>query len=321
MDIPAFPCDHKKILDSTSMLDVTKLPKSLAIIGGGYIGCEFASIFTRLGVKVTIIEALGSIISLQGKDLANALSAVFKKTGIDVRCNLFVESIDTSGEGVTVHVKGEQPLQADLALVSVGRKVCSDACQLEKAGVATNAKGEILVNDKMETNVPGIYAIGDVTGKFMLAHVASHQGIVAAANATGEEALMHYNAVPSVIFTNPEIAMVGMTFDEAIAAGFSAKVGKFPFQALGKAIAANEPEGFAQVVFDEKTKQILGAQIMGAEASSLIGEMTLAIANELTMECVADTIHAHPCLAECWHEAVMIGLEKPLNFPPKAKKA
>lgn len=321
MDIGAFPCDHKKILDSTSILDMTALPKTLAIIGGGYIGCEFASLYAEFGVNVIILEALDSIISLQGKELANALTASFKKKGIDIRCNLFVEKIDTAGDGVTIHVKGSDPVKADLALVSVGRKVCSDTCALEKAGVKTNDRGDILVNDKMETNVPGIYAIGDVTGKNLLAHVASHQGVVAAANATGEEAVMHYNAVPAVIFTHPEIAMVGMTLDEATKAGHAAKAGKFPFQALGKSIAALEPEGFAQVVFDDKTKQILGAQVMGAEASSLIGEMALAITNELTMECVADTIHAHPTLGECWHEATMIGLEAPINFPPKKKRS
>ena len=319
-DIPAFPCDHKKILDSTSILEMTELPKTLAIIGGGYIGCEFASLYAELGVNVIILEALESILFLQGKEIASALTSSFKKKGVDVRCNLFVEGIDTSGPGVKIKIKDSEPVEADLALVSVGRRIVSDGVGLEHAGVRTTDKGEIVVNEKMETNIPGIYAIGDVTGKFLLAHVASHQGIVAAVNATGGEATMHYNAVPAVIFTHPEIAMVGMTVEEATAAGYDASVGKFPFKALGKAVASLEAEGFAQVVADRKTGQILGAQVMGAEATNLIAEMALAIANELTLESVADTIHAHPTLPEVWLEASLLAGDMPIHFPPRIKR-
>ena len=319
-DIPAFSCDHKKILDSTSILEMTELPKTLAIIGGGYIGCEFASLYAELGVNVIILEALESILFLQGKEIGQALTASFKKRGLDIRCNLFVEGIDTSGPGVKIQIKDSDPVEADLALVSVGRKVVSEGVGLGAAGVQTTERGEIVVNEKMETNVPGIYAIGDVTGKFLLAHVASHQGIVAAVNATGGEATMHYNAVPSVIFTHPEIAMAGMTLEEAKAAGYDATIGKFPFTALGKAVASLETEGFAQVVADKKTGQILGAQVMGAEATNLIAEMALAIANELTLDCVADTIHAHPTLPEVWMEASLIAADTPLHFPPRIKK-
>ena len=154
----------------------------------------------------------------------------------------------------------------------------------------------------------------------MLAHVASHQGIVAAANAVGQEALMHYHAVPAVIFTFPEIATVGMTLEQAQAGGYAAKVGKFPFQALGKAVASMETEGFAQIITDSKTGQILGAEVVGAEASNLIGEMGVAIANELTVECLSDTVHAHPTLAEAWLEAGLLALDQPIHFPPKVRK-
>nr|NGX26817.1 Dihydrolipoyl dehydrogenase [Chlamydiota bacterium] len=215
LDIGAFPCDHTHIMNSTSILEITELPKSLAIIGGGYIGCEFASLYAEFGVKVTILEALPSILSLQGKAIAEALTAAFQKQGIDIQTNVFVEGIEHAGEGVSVKLKDREPLQADLALVAVGRKVSSGHLGLEKAGVKAGDKGEILVNEKMQTNVPGIYAIGEVTGRFLLAHVASHQGIVAASNILGQELHMHYNAVPAVIFTTPEIATVGMTFDEA----------------------------------------------------------------------------------------------------------
>ncbi len=319
LDVPSFPCDHKKILNSTSILELTTLPKTLAIIGGGYIGCEFASLYAELGVKVIILEALPSIVALQGKAIADHLTSVFKKQGIEIRTNVFVESVDTSA-GVSVRLKDGSAISCDAVLVSVGRKIHSKDLGLEKAGVLTSEKGPIPVNEKMETNVPGIYAIGDVTGKAMLAHVASHQGLIAAANACGQEATMHYNAVPAVIFTNPEIATVGLTLEQALEAGHNAALGKFPFQALGKAIASLETGGFAQVVIDKKTHQILGAQVIGSEASVLIAEMALAISNELTLECVTDTIHAHPTLAEAWLEAALISNETPIHFPPKIKR-
>jgi dihydrolipoamide dehydrogenase len=320
LDIPAFPCDHERIFNSTSILELTKLPESLAIIGGGYIGCEFASLFAELGVKVTILEALPSIVSLQGKTISDALTKAFLKKGIIIETGVMVEGIDKTGSGVSIRLKDKPALTAESALVSVGRKILSDHLGIEKTAVKVGDKGAIVVNDKMETSVPGIYAIGDVTGQFLLAHVASHQGIVAAANATGQEAHMHYNAVPAVIFTEPEIATVGMTEEQAIAAGRTISVGRFPFQALGKSVATIETEGFVQVISDQKTKEILGAQAVGHEAASLIAEMALAIHNELTLEEVADTIHAHPTLPEAWMEAALIAEGTPIHFPPKLKK-
>ncbi|HEY2811595.1 MAG TPA: dihydrolipoyl dehydrogenase [Rhabdochlamydiaceae bacterium] len=320
LDIPAFPCDHKKILNSTSILEITALPKMLAIIGGGYIGCEFASLFAELGVHIVILEALPIIVMAQGASVSEALTSAFKNKKIDVQTQAFVEGIDTTPDGVSIRLKGKHPLRCDMALVAVGRRVNSAHLGLEKAGVLTGEKGEILVNEKMETNVPGIYAIGDVTGTFMLAHVASHQGIVAAAQAVGQNAQMHYNAVPAVIFTLPEIATVGMTLEQAKEAGYQAVIGKFPFQALGKSVAAIETDGFAQIVVDRPTGQILGAQVVGHEASTLIAEMGLAIANELTIECVTDTIHAHPTVAEAWLEATLLANDTPIHFPPKMKR-
>ncbi len=320
LDIPAFPCDHKRVFNSTSILELTSLPKTLAVIGGGYIGCEFASLFSDLGVKVVVLEALPSIVMLQGKSVSESLTRAFAKKGIDVQTQVMVEGIDQTADGLSVRLKDKAALACDMALVSVGRKIISSGLGLEKAGVLVNEKGVIGVNEKMETNVPGIYAIGDVTGKYMLAHVASHQGIIAAANAAGQSVKMHYNAVPAVIFTNPEIATVGMTLEQAQEAGYQAGVGKFPFQALGKSVAAIETEGFAQIIVDRKTGQILGAQVVGHEASTLIAEMGLAIANELTLECVADTIHAHPTVAEAWLEAALLANDTPIHLPPKVKK-
>ncbi len=320
LDIPAFPCDHKRVFNSTSILELTSLPKTLAIIGGGYIGCEFASLFSDLGVKVIILEALSSIVSLQGKAVSESLTRAFVKKGIDIQTGVMVEGIDHNSSHLSIRLKDKPAVVCDMALVSIGRKIVSSDLCLDKAGVAVSEKGMISVNDKMETNALGIYAIGDVTGKYMLAHVASHQGIVAAANAGGQSAKMHYNAVPAVIFTNPEIATVGMTLEQAQEAGYNAGIGKFPFQALGKSVAAMETEGFAQIIVSRNNGQILGAQVVGNEASTLIAEMGVAIANELTIDCVTDTIHAHPTVAEAWLEAALMANDTPIHFPPKIKK-
>lgn len=320
LDIPAFPCDHSHILNSTSILEMTTLPKSLTIIGGGYIGCEFASLYAELGVKVTIIEALDSLIAAQGPALSQFLTQKFQKQGIVIKTKTTVKKIDVLKQGVAITLADGTSLESEKVLVSIGRKLVTEDLNLQKVGIALTNKGMIDVNEKMQTSVPGIYAIGDVTGKAMLAHVASHQGVVAAVNATGGEAMMHYHAVPAVIFTLPEIAMVGMTLEEALKRNLPAKIGVFPFQALGKAQATLDTEGFAQVVVHQKTGEILGAQVVGHEASSLIAQMALAIQNELTLECVIDTIHAHPTMSEAWLEAALIADDTPIHFPPKLKR-
>jgi dihydrolipoamide dehydrogenase len=320
LDVKAFPCDNQRILNSTSLLELTHLPKSLAIVGGGYIGCEFASLFSELGVKVTILEALGSILSLQGSRISQFMTRAYQTRGVEIKTNVMVKAIENHGSHVSVVLADGQKLDADLALVAVGRKIYTEHLGLDKAGLVTTDKGAIETNSMMETAVPGIYAIGDVTGKWMLAHVASHQGIVAGSNAAGVEKHIHYEAVPAVVFTSPEIATVGLTLEEALKQGLSATSGMFPLTALGKAIAAMETEGYAEIVSDKKTKQILGAQVVGHDASNLIAEMALAIQNELTLESVMDTIHAHPTIAESWHEAALLANETPIHFPPRIKR-
>jgi len=320
LDIAAFPCDHVKIFNSTSILELSTLPKKIAIIGGGYIGCEFASLFKTLGVSVSLIEALPTILTAQGATIADVMTKTFTRKGIEISTGASVETIDRQGDGVLVHLKGKEPIAADIALIAIGRKVVSYGLGLEKAGVLTDSKGAIVVDETMKTNVPGIYAIGDVTGKFLLAHVASHQGIVAGSNACGQEAHIHYDAVPAVIFTNPEIATVGMSPEQAQASGLNISIGKFPFQALGKAVATMETEGFAQIITEKPSGKILGALVIGEGAASLIAEMALAMHNELTVECIFDTIHAHPTLPEAWMEAALLSVDTPIHFPPKAKK-
>lgn len=320
-NIPTFPFDYKKIHDSTSILELRKLPKKLAIVGGGIIGCEFASLFSILGIEVTILEMMPRIIPMEAEVVSNTLTKAFVKKGIKIQTNAVVEGIDTSGKGVEILLPAGKKISADIALVAVGRKLNTSDIGLDKAGVVVQDNGIIPVNEKMETNVPGIYAVGDIASKWWLAHVATHQGLVAANNATGHHARMDYNAVPSVIFTIPEIATVGMSLEQALQKGHRATIGTFPFQALGKSQAALQTDGFAQIVLDKSTGQILGAQVVGHEASSMIAEMAIVIANELTIECITETIHAHPTITEAWMEAALIGGETPLHWPPKTKSA
>ena len=323
--IAAFPFDHKKIHDSTSLLALKELPASLIIVGGGVIGCEFASLYQALGVKVTILELLPSLIATEAQEVAEALTKALTRRGVAVKTGVQVQAIEKNGQGVQVKVADGQVYdgqvyEADMALVAVGRSLNTHGIGLEKIGVQVLANQMVSVNEKMETSVPGIYAVGDIASKWWLAHVASHQGIVAADNACGKKAQMFYHAVPSVIFTDPEIATVGLSFSEAQKQGYRAKIGAFPFQALGKSQAALHTDGFAQIVIDESSGQILGAQVVGYEASTLIAEMTLAIANELTIESLTETIHAHPTIAEGWLEAGLLAEGFPTHYPPKIKR-
>lgn len=315
-EIPTLPFDHKKILSAKSMLEVAELPKHLAIIGGGVIGCEFASLYRELGVEITLLEMQERLIPTESTKLSQVLDKSFKQQGINVQTGVRVKGIDTAGPSPVIQME-MGTVSADLVLVAVGVQFNSQGLNLEKIGVATDERGAIQVNDHMETTIDRIYAIGDVTGRSMLAHTASHAGIVAAVNATGGDTTMRYDVIPSVIFTNPEIASVGLSLEQAKTAGFHATVGAFPFAALGKSKAIGNSDGFAEVVIDSETGAILGASCAGYEASTLIAEMALAIENELTAESIYETVHAHPTLSEAWMEAALIATGKPIHFPPR----
>lgn len=315
------PFDYERIHDSTSLLNITTLPKKIIIIGGGVIGCEFASLHQAFGVEVTILELLPSILPTEGKNVSDILTASFKKRGIQVETNVVVEKAVYKEEGLVIYLSDGRTFEGDIALIATGRKYNTDAIGLEKTGVIVEEDGSIPTDDRMRTNVPHIYAIGDVTGRWILAHVASHQGMIAADNAAGHLARMNYNAVPAVIFTNPEIGTIGLTLERAIEAGYDATIGKFPFQALGKSQATIETEGFAQIVIEKSTGQILGAQVVGYEAATLIAEMAVAIGNELTIHSISETIHAHPTIAEAWMEAAFLAHDMPVHLPPRSKKS
>jgi dihydrolipoamide dehydrogenase len=317
LHLKTLPMNDPRIFDSTGLLNIDHIPTRLAIVGGGYIGCEFASLFQALGSQVTIFEALPSILSLQGETVAKFMTQTFKAQGIQIHANAKVDKIDPHPKNLQIHFNQKQTLEADSVLIAAGRTVYTEGLCLSKAGLTTTSRGAIEVSASMETEVSGIYAIGDLTGISMLAHVASHQGMVAACHALGVPKTMHYHAVPAVIFTYPEVATVGL--DEAILhqQNIPFDVATFPFQALGKAQAIGHTEGFCQILSHKETQAILGAIVIGHNASNLIGEMALAIENELTLPCVTATIHAHPTLAEGWLEAAALGLKTPIHLPPK----
>lgn len=318
-EIAAFPFDGKKIHNSTTLLDLQTLPKSLVIVGGGVIGCEFASLFQALGTKVTILEALERIIPMEAPAVSQALSKAFKKKGIEIHTSVVVEGIETTTSGIKARLAGGSSIEADIALVAVGRVLNTKNIGLEHLGITPEKNGAIRVNERMETEAQGVFAVGDIASPWWLAHVASHQGLVAAANILGEAMEMHYNAVPSVIFTTPEIGTVGYSLEKALEAGYRATVGAFPFQALGKSQASLNTEGFAQIVIDKETGEVLGAQVVGHEAATLVAEMGVAIANEMTLDSITHTIHAHPTIAEAWLEAALVAADTPLHLPPKPK--
>lgn len=318
-EIPAFPFDYEKIHDSTSFLRLTSLPKSIAIIGGGVIGCEFASLLAHLGVKVTLFELLPSILSTEAEDVSRMITESFVRQGIQVLTGVKVQNILKSQEGVQVLLDSGERYDAECSLVAVGRSLNTNKIGLEKAAVFVEENGIVRVNQHMQTTRDGIYAVGDIASKWWLAHVATHQGLVAADHICGRSSAMHYDAIPSVIFTRPEVGSVGLSLENALKQGFKAQKFSFPFQALGKAQAAIETEGFAQIVFDPSTGQILGGQVVGFEASSLIAEIGVAITNELTIESIAETIHAHPTYAEAWGEVASLAQGFPISLPPKKR--
>ncbi|GAB6181288.1 dihydrolipoyl dehydrogenase [Desulfotomaculum defluvii] len=291
------------IITSEEVLNLTEVPKSLLIIGAGVIGCEFAHIYGSLGTEITMVEAASSILALQDKDISRRMQTIFKKKKIIIKTNASIKKINSTKEGIVAELESGEMISTEKALISIGRRLNTQNLGLEENGVELGNKGQILVNDYMETNIKGIYAVGDVVSKYQLAHVASIQGIVAAENIMGQESKMDYSAVPSCIFTNPEVATVGLTEQQVKQMGIPVKTGKFNFMANGKALCMGESEGFVKVVTHQETDVILGVHIIGPHASDLIAEATLAVKKGLTAKELVTTIHAHPTLAEAIMEA------------------
>lgn len=302
-EVPTLPCDGKNIMSSTEALELTEIPKSLLIVGAGVIGCEFACIYRELGSEVTIVEMLPRAVATEDLEISELLEKELKKKKIKLYTGIRIEKAEIKSDGVHIFLSDGKELIAEKALVSVGRALNSGDIGLEAAGVNIGSRGEVLVNNKMETNVPGIYAVGDVTGGIMLAHMASKEGLVAAKNIMGINSAINYNVVPAAIFTSPEIASVGVREHQAAEKGIKYKTGHFQFRALGKAHAMGEIAGFIKLIAEESSDKLIGAHIIGPHASDLISEAALAMKTGLTIRDVAETIHAHPTLAEGVMEA------------------
>jgi len=301
--IPVFPFDGKRILSSDHAVNLDVIPQSLLIVGAGVIGCEFAFIYREFGSEVTMVEMLPRAVSTEDEEISALLERELKKNKIKLMTNTGVQKVDVKEDGVIATLSDGRTIDAEKVLVSIGRAVNSGNIGLESIGVKTGNRGEIFVNEKMETSVEGIYAVGDVVGGIMLAHLASREGLVAAENAVGGNALMKYDVVPAAIFTSPEIASVGLREHQVKEKNIKYKVGRFQFRALGKAHAMGEISGMFKIISEEGTDKILGAHILGPHASDLIHEIAVAMEGGLTAKDIAHTIHAHPTLAEGIMEA------------------
>jgi dihydrolipoamide dehydrogenase len=310
MGLPGLEIDESKILSSTGALALPKVPKSLAVIGAGVIGLELGSVWRRLGAEVTVIEYLDRILPPFDADVAKQAQRLLAKQGLNFKLSRKVTGAKSSKGGVVLTTEAAaggtpEEITAECVLVAVGRKPYVDGLGLDKAGVELTPKGFVKVGAHFATNVPGIYAIGDVIGGAMLAHKAEDEGMAVAEHLAGKYGHVNYDAIPSVVYTWPEIACVGRNEEELKAAGIAYKTGKFPFTANGRARAMGESDGFVKVLADAKTDQVLGVHILGPNAGDLIAEAVLAMEFKASSEDIARTCHAHPALGEALKEAAL----------------
>lgn len=304
--LPNFPWDDKRVMDSTDALELHDIPKTLLVVGGGIIGLEMATVYSALGSKVTVVEFMDQLMPGADKDLVKPLADRLKKQGVEVHLKTKATDVSADAKGITVSfeaaTEGEKPgLQAtafDRVLVAVGRSPNGKKIGADKAGVTVTERGFIPVDRQMRTNVPHIFAIGDIVGNPMLAHKATHEGKLAAEVAAGGKKEWVARVIPSVAYTNPEIAWVGVTETEAKAKGLKVGVAKFPWAASGRAIGIGRTEGFTKLIFDEDTHRIVGGAIVGVHAGDLLAEIGLAIEMGAEAEDIGHTIHAHPTLSE-----------------------
>lgn len=301
--IPIFPFDGEKIISSDEALSLQSVPKSLLIVGAGVIGCEFAFIYKELGTDVTMVEMMPRAVFTEDPEISEILERELKKKKIKLLKNIKTEKVEVTENGVKAFLSDGKTIEGEKMLVSIGRAVNSENLGLAEVGVKPGGRGEIPVDDRMKTNMDDIYAIGDVTGNIMLAHVASKQGLVAIDNIMGHDAKMTYDVVPAAIFTHPEIGSVGLREHQCKEKGINVKIGRFQFRALGKAHAMGEIAGMIKVIAEAATDKILGVHIIGPHASDLVHEAALAMKMGVTAKQIAETIHAHPTLAEGVMEA------------------
>lgn len=322
--VPAVPPipgvkENAACVDSTGALAFDHVPETLLVIGGGVIGMELATAYSRFGAKVTVVEAMPKLLPMMDGELTAMLRKKMEASGVTILTEAKVQSVEAApvGAKVQVEVGGKvESFEAEKVLVAVGRRTDTEALGLDKVGIAHD-RGRITVNDKMETNVPNIYAIGDCLGKVMLAHVASAQGEVAAENALGETAVYDGKTNPSCVYTDPEFAGVGLTEEKAKEEGIPYQVGKFPLMANGKALIMNGGEGMIKFIIGKEYGEVLGVHILGPRATDLIGECALAIGMEATVDEIYATIHAHPTVTEAVREAALAATKRAIHIPNK----
>ena len=317
--LPGVELDEKNIISSTGALSLNKVPKKLAVIGGGYIGLEMGSVWSRLGSEVTVIEYLEFITPGMDREISNEFQKILTKQGIKFRMHAKVNSIKNINNGVAVNFtdlkqSNDETLEFDKVLVSVGRKPYTEGLNLSKVGIKKDSKGRIEVNKNLQTSVKNIYAIGDVIKGPMLAHKAEEEGIAVAEILAGQAGHVNYDVIPGVIYTSPEVATVGKTEEQLKEENRSYKVGKFPFLANSRAKVNNETEGFVKILADSKTDKVLGVHIIGPHCGDMIAEMALAMEFGASAEDIARTCHAHPTHTEAIKEAALAVDKRPIHF-------
>ncbi|PJB69472.1 MAG: dihydrolipoyl dehydrogenase [Alphaproteobacteria bacterium CG_4_9_14_3_um_filter_47_13] len=317
--LPGIKIDGKKIVSSTGALDLAKVPKSMVVIGGGYIGLEMGCVWRRLGTDVTIVEFLDRILPGMDGEVSKDMLRILKKQGMKFKLGTKVTQAKSVRTGVSLTLEpakggATETLNTEILLVAVGRKPYTDALNLDEAGVMRDERGRIKVSGKFETSVKGIYAIGDVIAGPMLAHKAEDEGVVLAEMLAGQTGHINYNLIPGVVYTHPEAAQIGKTEEQLKEEGTPYKIGKFPFTANGRARAMNATDGFVKILAHEKTDRVLGCHILGPEAGTLIAEVVAVMEFGGSAEDIARTCHAHPTLEEAIKEAALAVDGRPIHI-------
>ncbi|MHB1223029.1 MAG: dihydrolipoyl dehydrogenase [Gemmatimonadaceae bacterium] len=317
IELPFLKFDEERILSNVGALQLSEVPERLIVIGGGVIGLELGSVWRRLGARVTVVELADTILPGNDADITREATKIFRKQGLDIRAGTKVTGADRDGDVIRVHVEKDgnpETLEADRVLVSVGRRPSLNGVDAAALGLALGRRGEIMVDARMRTNLPGVFAIGDAVGGKLLAHKAEEEGVVAAEVIAGKPTEMHYRSMPAIVYTWPEIATVGLAEHEVKESGRAYRTGKFPFSANGRARTAGETEGFVKFIADAETDELLGCHIIGPTASELIPEVVLAFEYRGSSEDIAITVHGHPTLSEAVKEAALAVTGRAIHF-------
>jgi dihydrolipoamide dehydrogenase len=319
ISIPSLPIDEKRIVSSTGALTLGEVPKSMVLVGGGVIGLEMGSVWQRLGAKVTVVEFLDRIMPGMDGEVSKQMQRILQKQGMAFKLSTKVTGAKVTAKGVTLTVEpaaggAAETIETDIVLVAIGRRPYTDGLGLKEAGVAVDGKGRVEIDAHFQTNVKGIYAIGDAVQGPMLAHKAEDEGMAVAEILAGQHGHVNYDAVPSVVYTWPEVASVGKTEEQLKGEGVAFKIGKFPFTANGRARAQNNTDGFVKILADATTDRVLGVHMIGPSVGELVGEMALAIEFGASSEDIARTCHAHPTLTEAVREAALAVDGRPIHI-------